>query len=351
MSEPAGVGINGGGRIGLMVYRALQPYIQDGTVRVAAINDLDSRGDPSALSRALRLDSTHGRYRGKVEVLDGNLTVDGHNIILTQERDPGKLEWKAKGAQIVLESTGVFTTARGEKGGYLSHLDAGADYVVISAPVTDGKAKMVVLGVNYNPAMAREHRAFSNASCTTNCLAPLVKVLHEKFGIIEGDMNTIHAYTKDQELLDGYHKDPRRARAATNLIPTTTGAATAIGIIFPDLGNSIGGNAISYRVPVQDGSVVDFLVKLKGDPSPEDVNAALEKASKSEGLEGILEFSREPLVSGDIIGNSHSSIVDGLLTSKGSGGRTKVVSWYDNEWGYANRSAELIVSIAREIRK
>ena len=350
MAEPIGVGINGAGRIGALSYRALYPCIRQGVVRVYAFNDVEKNATPEAIVRYLSRDSVHGKFAADVRSEGGKVIVDGIPIDVLQEKDPAKLRWSERGVQIALDATGAFTQAESEKGGYMDHIKAGAKYVVISAPVKDDVAKTVVLGVNYDPSLLQNYQAISNASCTTNCLAPIVKVLKEIFGVIAGDMITIHAYTNDQKLVDAYHKDPRRARAANNVIPTSTGAAKAIGLIFPDLRGKISANAIAYRVPLPDGSVVDFNVKLDKEATPEMVNEALREAASSD-LEGILEFSTAvDFVSGDVIGNPHSSVVDGLLTTTASEGRIKVVSWYDNEWGYSNRTAELIVSIAKHLR-
>jgi len=352
MVEPIGVGINGGGRIGILTYKALQPYIEQGIIKVIAINEIDKNATPQSIARYILRDSVHRLSQLKVEYNNSTsqIIVNGRGVDILKENTPANLQWKNRGVKIVIEATGAFTSANGEKGGYMDHVyKADAEYVVISAPVSDDIAKTVVLGVNYSKELLKDYKALSNASCTTNDLAPIVKVLHERFGIVAGDMITIHSYTNDQKLVDAYHKDPRRARAAAlNVIPTTTGASKAIGLIFPELKGKISENAIAYRVPVPDGSVVDFNVKLAKEVTPQEVNNELKKAAES--LEGILAFTMEPIVSQDIVGDTHSSTVDGLLTAPASEGRIKVVSWYDNEWGYSNRTAELTKEIAEFLK-
>jgi len=345
MREPIGVGINGMGRIGLLTYRILEQYVQKGDIKIIAVNDVAA--DPEQIAYKIRRDSVH-KFNGKVEHDASHLIVNGNRIEVVSERYPSDLKWGDKGVQIVFDATGVFRTARGgpRGAGYMTHIDQGAEYVVISAPGRDDVAKTVVLGVNFDPAYLRDHQAISNASCTTNCFAPVVKVLDENFGVEGGHMITVHGYTADQKPVDTYHKDFRRGRAAAaNIVPTTTGAAKAIGVIFPHLQGKIG--AFCYRVPVPDGSIIDFLADLKREATPEDVNAAMKAASEG-SLEGILEFSDDHLVSSDIIGNPHSAVFDSLLTFQGSNGRqVKVCSWYDNEWAYSTRSAELILEIAK----
>lgn len=345
MGKPIGVGINGAGRIGALTYRVLESYVQDGKINVVSMNDI--MATPRDIAQYIQRDSVFGKFKGDVSYDDKNLIVNGNKIKVLSEKSPSNLQWGDMGVQIVLESSGVFRKAESEKGGYMDHIKQGAKYVVISAPAKDDVAKTVVLGVNYNPEALENYQAISNASCTTNCFAPVVYVLRESFGVKGGDMITIHGYTADQKLVDGYHSDYRRRRAAAfNIVPTDTGAAKAIGKIFPDLDGKL--KAAAYRVPVVDGSVVHFVAELGRKATPDEVNTEMEKASKA-NLEGILEFSKEPLVSSDIIANPHSSIFDSQLTEQGSDGRIKVASWYDNEWGYSNRSAELILKIAEHI--
>lgn len=335
------VGINGFGRIGRLVLRVMAQ--RQAEFEVAAINDLS---DAATLRQLFKYDSVHGRFRGRVEAADGALIVDGRKIKVLSEKAPIKLPWRNLGVDVVLESTGVFTTRQSEKGGYGDHLKAGAKRVVLSAPAKDEPDLTVVLGVN-DDQLSAAHTCISNASCTTNCLAPLTKVLHESFGVVDGLMTTVHAYTNDQRVLDLIHKDARRARAAAmNIIPTTTGAARAVGKVIPDLNGKLNGFAL--RVPVADGSVVDLVARLKESVTAEAVNTALKTAAEGK-LKGILEYSEEPLVSSDIVGNPHSSIVDSLstMTMPVSGGNmVKVVAWYDNEWGYAARTADLIAKAA-----
>jgi glyceraldehyde 3-phosphate dehydrogenase len=336
------VGINGFGRIGRLAFRAMVQRPNE--FEIAAINDLS---DAKALAQLLKYDSVHGRFRGTVEAADKALMVNGKRIEILAEKAPANLPWSRLGAVVVLESTGVFTKRSSEKGGYGDHLNAGAKKVILSAPASDEPDLTVVLGVN-DDKLSASHACISNASCTTNCLAPVVKVLHDDFGVAEGLMTTVHAYTNDQQVADLVHKDPRRARAAgINIIPTSTGAAKAVGKVMPELDGKLNGFAI--RVPVPDGSVVDFVATLKKSVTTSEVNAALKNAAEGK-LRGILEYSEEPLVSTDIIGNPHSSIVDGLSTmtmpSKG-GNMVKVVSWYDNEWGYACRTVDLIARVAK----
>jgi len=336
------VGINGFGRIGRLSFRAM--IKRGGEFEIAAINDLS---DPATLKQLLKFDSVHGRFSGTVDAKEGTLIVNGKEIKILSERAPTNLPWGKLGVDVALESTGVFTKRSSEKGGYGDHLKAGAKKVILSAPASDEPDLTVVLGVN-DDKLTTSHTCISNASCTTNCLAPLVKVLHESFGVVEGLMTTIHAYTNDQQVADLVHKDPRRARAAgINMIPTTTGAAKAVGKVLPELDGKL--NGFSVRVPVPDGSVVDFVATLKKSVTAAEINAALKAAAEGK-MRGILEYSEDPLVSSDIIGNPHSSIVDGLSTmtmpAKG-GNMVKVVSWYDNEWGYASRTVDLIARVAK----
>jgi len=334
------VGINGFGRIGRLVFRAMAA--RPAEFEIAAINDLS---DAKTMRHLVKYDSVHGRFSGTVEAGDGVLNVNGRTIKVLSERAPAKLPWKDLGVTVALESTGVFTKRSSEKGGYGDHLAAGARKVVLSAPAKDDPDLMMVFGVN-DEKLNAAHQCVSNASCTTNCLAPLAKVLHESFGIVEGLMTTVHAYTNDQRVNDMIHSDPRRARAAAvNIIPTTTGAARAVGKVLPELNGKLNGFAL--RVPVANGSIVDLVVTLKKSVTVAQVNAAL-KAAAAGKLRGILEYSEDPLVSSDIIGNPHSSVVDAqsTMTMPAEGGNMlKVVSWYDNEWAYACRTADLIARV------
>ena len=307
---------------------------------ILAINDL---GSPDALAMLLKYDSVQGPYPGTVEAGSDHLIVDGKKIKVTAERDPGNLPWKELGVEICLESTGFFTSeATNDKPGYDSHIKAGAKKVVISAP-SKGRAKLIVLGVNDDELSAGDD-CISNASCTTNCLAPMAKVLHENFGIEKGLMTTVHAYTNDQRTGDQIHSDPRRARAAAvNIIPTSTGAASAVGKVLPDLNGKLTG--ISLRVPVPVGSVTDLVAHMSKDVAPEEVNEAM-KAAAEGPLKGILQYVTDPIVSSDIVRNPHSSIFDASWTQAIGGNLLKVLSWYDNEYGYSNRTADLMMKIA-----
>ena len=329
------VGINGFGRIGRLVFRVLASRPEE--FEVVAINDLS---DAKALAFLLKYDSVHGRFDGTVEAVEGNLIVNGKTIKITQEKDPANLPWKALNCDVALESTGFFTN----KASLQKHIDAGAKRVILSAPAKDKLDATIVLGVN-EETLKPEHRIVSNASCTTNCLAPLAKVLHEAFGIEKGLMTTCHAYTNDQRVADQIHSDPYRARAAaTNIIPSSTGAAKAVGEVIPDLNGKLTGYAL--RVPVPDGSIVDLTVQLKRDVTKDEVNAAV-KAAADGPMKGILEYATDPLVSSDIIGNPHSSIFMAEWTSVIQGNLVKVISWYDNEWGYSSRTADLILKLAK----
>ena len=312
---------------------------------IVAINDL---GDPQALALLLKYDSVQGRFPGEVSADGDSLVVNGKRIRVTAERNPGKLPWKELGADIVLESTGFFTSpADGDKPGYDSHIAAGARKVVISAP-SKGFAKMVVMGVNDGDLTA-DDTCVSNASCTTNCLAPMAKVLDETFGLEKGLMTTVHAYTNDQNTADQIHSDPRRARAAAvNIIPTNTGAASAVGKVLKDFDDKLTG--IALRVPVPVGSVTDLVSVLSRDVTVDEVNAAMKAAAMKEcaagGLKGIMEYVEDPIVSSDIVGNPYSSIFDSSWTQVIGGNLVKTLSWYDNEYGYSNRTADLIAKLA-----
>lgn len=325
------VAINGFGRIGRLTFRAL---LGKDNVEVVAINDLT---DPHTLAHLLRYDTAHGKFDGEVVAADGSLTVNGQEIKVTAEKDPAALPWAVSGVDLVLESTGRFVDAAGAG----KHIEAGAKKVVISAPAK-GDVKTVVLGVN-DSELTDDIQIMSNASCTTNCLAPMAKVLDDTFGIEKGYITTVHAYTADQRIQDAPHKDLRRARAAAlNIVPTSTGAAKAVGLVLPHLQGKLDGKAM--RVPVITGSLTDLTVVLKKETTAEEVNAAM-KAAADAGLKGVLEYSEDPLVSSDIIGNPHSCIFDAGLTSA-NGTLVKVIGWYDNEAGYSNRAADLLTRLA-----
>jgi glyceraldehyde 3-phosphate dehydrogenase len=325
------VGINGFGRIGRNVFRAAHERGAD--IEWVGINDLV---DAKTLAHLLKYDSVLGPYPGTVEHSDGAIVVDGNEVKVLAERDPAALPWSDLGADVVIESTGLFTKREDAQ----KHLDAGAQKVIISAPATDPDVT-VALGVNFDDAYdADQHHIISNASCTTNCLAPVAKVLHETFGIEKGLMTTIHAYTADQRLQDMPHKDLRRARAAAiNLIPASTGAAKAVGLVLPDLKGKLTGFAI--RAPVPTGSVVDLTVLLARDTTKDEINEAFRSQADTGALEGILRYTDDPIVSSDIVKSTHSSIFDSQLTEVLDGNFAKVVAWYDNEWGYSNRCVEL----------
>lgn len=327
------VGINGFGRIGRLVFRAA---FNNPEIDIVAINDLT---DAKTLAHLLKYDSVHGIFDAEVKAIDGAIVVNGKEIKVTAEKDPAALPWKQLGVQVAVESTGRFTN----RADAAKHLEAGAKKVIISAPAKEEDIT-IVLGVNegkYDPA---NHHVISNASCTTNCLAPFAKVVHEKFGIVKGLMTTVHAYTNDQNILDLPHKDLRRARAAgMSIIPTTTGAAKAVALVLPELKGKL--NGFAMRVPTPNVSVVDLVVELQKPATAEEINAALKAAAANE-LKGILQFCEDPLVSKDFNGNSHSSIVDAPSTMVIEGNMAKIVSWYDNEWGYSNRVVDLIGYIA-----
>jgi len=325
------VGINRFGRIGRNVFRAAHERNAD--IEWVGVNDLvDSR----TLAHLLKYDSVLGPYPGTVDHTDDAIVVDGKEVKVLAERDPAALPWSDLGADVVIESTGLFTKREDAQ----KHLDAGAQKVIISAPATDPDVT-VALGVNFDDAYdADQHHIISNASCTTNCLAPVAKVLHETFGIEKGLMTTIHAYTADQRLQDMPHKDLRRARAAAiNLIPASTGAAKAVGLVLPELKGKLTGFAV--RAPVPTGSVVDLTVLLARDTTKEEINEAFKAQADTGAFEGILRYTEDPLVSSDIVKTTHSSIFDSQLTEVLDGNFVKVVSWYDNEWGYSNRCVEL----------
>ena len=334
------VGINGFGRIGRLVFRGLMEKAN--LFEVVGINDIT---DNRTLAMLLKYDSIHGRYPGKVDYDDENLTVDGKKIKAMAVRDPAALPWGELGAEVVLESTGVFRArGGGGKPGYASHLDAGAKKVVISAPAKDAPDLTCVLGVN-DDQLKPEHKCISNASCTTNCLAPVAKVLQERWGIVRGLMTTIHSYTNDQRVLDMPHSDLYRARAAAlNIIPTTTGAAKAVGLVIPELVGKLTGMAM--RVPTPTGSVVDLTVEMAKPVTKDAVNAAMKEAAAGE-LKGILKYVEDPIVSSDVIGDPHSSLFAADFTEVMADTMLKVVSWYDNEWGYSCRSIDLIEKIAK----
>ncbi|MDA7978799.1 MAG: type I glyceraldehyde-3-phosphate dehydrogenase [Pirellulales bacterium] len=334
------VAINGFGRIGRLVFRNLMARRDE--FEVVAVNDLT---DNHTLAMLLKYDSTHSRYPGDVQHDDKHLIVDGVKVHALAARDPRELPWKDLGVQIVLESTGVFTSrAKNDKPGYDSHLAAGAERVVLSAPAKDAPDLTCVLGVNDNQLTA-DMKTVSNASCTTNCLAPVAKVLNESFGIEKGLMTTVHAYTNDQRVQDLPHSDMYRARgAAQNIIPTSTGAAKAVGLVIPELKGKLTGMA--FRVPVADGSAVDLTTVLNKNVTVEDVNGAMKSAAEGP-LKGILQYTEDPLVSSDIIGNPYSSIFVADFTQVIDGNLVKIVSWYDNEWGYSCRSADLMARMAK----
>ncbi len=323
--------INGFGRIGRNVFRVLYQGYPD--VEVVSINDITS---PETLAHLLKYDSVHGPFPGAVKSAKDGIAVDGRRIEVSAERDPSKLPHAANGIDFVVESTGIFTSREACQ----KHLDAGAKRVLLTVPPKDENDAMVVLGVNERSLKASD-RIISNASCTTNCLAPVAKVLHEAFGIERGLMTTVHAYTNDQQVLDLPHKDLRRARAAAlNIIPTTTGAARAVGQVLPELAGRLDG--VALRVPVPDGSVVDLVAELSRETTIAEVNRAFAAAAEKP-LKGILEYSEDPLVSSDIVRNPHSAVFDAQSTMVMAGRMVKVIAWYDNEWGYSNRVVELML--------
>jgi glyceraldehyde 3-phosphate dehydrogenase len=332
------VAINGFGRIGRAVARII--FQRQGDLELVAINDLS---DAKSLAHLFKYDTVMGKWNGTVEAKDGELVINGKSVKVLAVRNPAELPWKDMGVKIVLESTGIFRLAESPKGGYADHIKAGAEKVLLSVPAKDNIDATIVLGVN-DETLTSDVKCVSNASCTTNCLAPLAKTLNDTFGIEQGVMTTIHAYTNDQKVADMIHSDLRRARAAAaNMIPTSTGAAKAIGKVVPALDGKLDGMAV--RVPIPVGSIVDLVVNVKKDVTVDSVNAAM-KASAEGPMKGILVYCDEPIVSSDIVLNPASSIFDSLCTMV-IGRTIKVVSWYDNEWGYSNRSVDIMEKIAK----
>jgi glyceraldehyde 3-phosphate dehydrogenase len=324
------VAINGFGRTGRAAFRAA--YESGADIEWVAINDV---ADPEQLARLLQYDTVYGRFGGRVEPADGAIVVDGKRIATPTERDPARLPWSDLEVDVVIESTGLFR----KRADAAKHLEAGARKVIVSAPAKEPDVTLA-LGVNFEAYDPEAHTVISNASCTTNCLAPIAKVLHEALGIRHGVMTTVHAYTGDQQLLDGPHKDPRRARAAAaNLVPTSTGAAKAIGLVIPELAGRLQGFAV--RVPVPTGSLVDLTIEVEQPTTVDEVNDAVAARSDRGELAGILAYSEEPLVSSDIVKSPYSAIFDAPLTTVVDGTQVKAVAWYDNEWGYSNRLVEL----------
>ncbi|HMB70300.1 MAG TPA: type I glyceraldehyde-3-phosphate dehydrogenase [bacterium] len=331
---PVKIGINGFGRIGRCFFRAV---MDNPAVEVVAVNDIT---DTDTLAHLLKYDSVHGKLSRPVKAESDGIRVGDRLIKVLAERDPAKLPWKALGVEIVVESTGIFS----KRADAAKHIEAGARKVVLSQPSKDADVTVVV-GVNSDMYDPDKHDVISTASCTTNCLAPVAKVLNDKFGIEKGLMTTIHAYTNDQRILDLPHKDLRRARAAAvSMIPTTTGAAKAVALALPELEGKLTGMAI--RVPIPDGSVVDLTAVLNKSTTAEEINAAMKEAAEGP-LQGVLEYSEEPLVSIDIVGNPASSVFDALSTTVLQGTLVKVISWYDNEWGYSNRLADMVLQVAK----
>ncbi|MBV2151470.1 type I glyceraldehyde-3-phosphate dehydrogenase [Kitasatospora sp. SUK 42] len=331
------VGINGFGRIGRNFFRAVKA--QGADIEIVGVNDLT---DTKTLAHLLKYDTTLGTFPGEVSHTEDSITVDGHTFKVTAERDPANLPWAALGADIVVESTGIFTKAEAAK----KHLAAGAKKVIISAPATDEDVT-IVLGVNDEKYDAAKHDIISNASCTTNCVAPMAKVLNEAFGIVKGLMTTVHAFTNDQVTLDFPHKDLRRARAASqNIIPTSTGAAKATALVLPELKGKLDGT--SLRVPVPTGSITDLVVTLEREVTKDEVNAAFLKASQEGSLKGILAYTEDQIVSSDIVNDPASCIFDSSLTMV-QGNQVKVLGWYDNEWGYSNRVVDLVTLVGGQL--
>ncbi len=332
------VAINGFGRIGRAVFRIITER-PESEIDVVAINDL---ADDDVLAYLLKYDTVMGEFPGEVSTADGVMRAGNQEVQMLMEPDPKKLPWREFGIDIVVESTGVFRTREAAA----QHLEAGAGKVILTVPAKDEIDATVVLGVN-GEDIEEDDQVISNASCTTNCLAPVAKVINDAFGIKRGVMTTVHAYTNDQRLADVPHRDLRRSRAATeNIIPTTTGAAKAVGLVLPELAGKLDG--LAMRVPVPDGSIVDLVVEVEQDVTAEEVNAAIRAAATGE-LEGVLQYSEDPLVSTDIIGNPHSSIFDANSTQVMDGRFVKIVSWYDNEWGYSNRVVDLIEQVGSDI--
>ncbi len=324
------IGINGFGRIGRLVLRVMTSRHPD-KIEVAAVNDLT---DAETNAYLFKYDTNYGAYPGEVQAVEGGLRVDGRSIRVFSERDPARIPWSEMNVDLVVESTGIFTDADKAAG----HLEGGAKKVVISAPAK-GEDLTIVLGVNDHLYDAAKHKVVSNASCTTNCFAPMVKVLHDAFGVEHGLMSTIHAYTNDQVIADQRHSDLRRSRAAAmNIIPTSTGAARAVGLVLPELNGKLHG--VAFRVPTSTGSVTDFTAAVSKDASPEDVNQVFQEAAQGP-LKGILEYVDQPLVSSDFRGNPHSCIFDALSTIVMEDRMVKIMGWYDNEWGYSCRTADL----------
>jgi glyceraldehyde 3-phosphate dehydrogenase len=331
------VGINGFGRIGRNFFRAVQASGAD--IEIVAVNDL---GSIKTMAHLLKYDSVLGVLPNKISALEDGISVDGKVLKVLQVRDPKELPWKALGVDLVIESTGIFT----DRDKAAMHLDAGAPLVIVSAPSTGADAT-IVYGVNHNDFQAGVHKVISNASCTTNCFVPLVKVLDDAFGVEGGLMTTIHAYTGDQALVDGPHSDLRRARgAAINIIPTSTGAARATSLVMESMKGKLDGT--SLRVPVPTGSVTDFVANLKKPATVDEINAAYKKAAEGE-LKGILEYTDEPIVSSDIVTNPHSCVFDSGLTMS-MGTMVKVLGWYDNEWGYSNRLVDLTLHVGKKLK-
>ena len=327
------IGINGFGRIGRLVFRGAHDRDD---VEIVAVNDIT---DAKTLAHLLKYDSVHGKFKGTIEAKGAGFVVDGKEIRVFAERDPSKLPWKDLGVEIAIESTGVFR----KRDQVAMHIDAGARKVLLSVPAKDQIDATIVLGVN-DDDLKPEHQIVSNASCTTNCLAPVAKVLQDNFGIRQGLMTTIHAYTNDQKILDLPHKDLRRARAAAmSMIPTTTGAAKAVGKVIPELDGKLNGMAV--RVPTWDASMVDLVVELEKEATIDDIHAAMKKHADGP-MKGILEFCEDPIVSVDVVGNPYSSVYDSLASMMMGRNMAKVIAWYDNEWGYSCRMIDLLVKMA-----
>jgi len=332
------VAINGFGRTGRAAFRAAHESGAD--IEWVAINDV---ADPAMLAHLLTYDTVYGRFQGSVETIDGGIVVDGHEIAMPTKSDPAELPWDELGVDVVIESTGRFRS----RADAAKHLEAGARKVIVSAPAKDPDLT-VALGINFEEYDPEQHHIISNASCTTNCLAPVAKLLYESVGIRHGVMTTVHAYTGDQMLLDGPHKDYRRARAAAgNIVPTSTGAAKAIGLVVPGLAGKLHGFAL--RVPVLTGSVVDLTIESERATSVDEINALFATRADRDEFEGILKYSEEPLVSSDVVRSPYSSIFDAPLTTVVDGTQVKVIAWYDNEWGYSNRLVELAQLIAAPV--